>query len=476
MLVRLSGASLLLTGWLLTGCAHVQSLPKADPTVPSFPPLPGQSDTLVGVALSGGGSRAAYFGAAGLEALARVRVSASEPSLLQRVSYLSSVSGGSVASSYFAARKPSADVAVLDAQGALSPAYRQFFDEYRAAMGKNIQRSMEWRQLWNGRWFNSTKRATSLAETLDAHFLKQLTFEQLYERERKGDSPRLILNATLYNNGRRFAMTTVPRDDFRYDFIRKLEGELNAKSPKPKPLPKSLAIAREALNPLTFQDHGADPRAIPVSRAVAASASFPFFIGPITAQVEGEETYLHVGDGGLFDNQGTESLAQLFLKKLEDGKAKRALVIAFDSSFPFWVKNSRLDQLENGFNIFVKDTGRIVGIMEQRANAYQSMVWHILQSQNIVLPDDATIKVIVLRHTDEDAWPENPQSVLPEACRHEASKLATKQQMREWLALIPTKFKLTSDCDKALLRETAVRVVERNKEEIVSFLRGEKER
>ncbi|MBA3564981.1 MAG: patatin-like phospholipase family protein [Gammaproteobacteria bacterium] len=464
--------SCVLAAWLLAGCAHVQRLPKADPTVPSFPPLSRESDTLIGVALSGGGSRAAYFAAAGLEALASLRPAPGQRSLLEQVSYVSSVSGGSVASSYFATQKPPADIAVLNPDGSLSPAYRDFFRDYRTAMGRNIQGSMEWRQVWKGRWLNSTKRATSLADVLDANFLEQETFAQLYDRERKGDSPRLILNATLYNNGRRLAMTTVPRDDFHYDFLRKLQRELPTENSSPEPLPESLQLAREALNPLTFQDLGADPGDVPISRAVAASASFPFFIGPITAQVEGTDAYLHAGDGGLFDNQGTESLVQLFLKKLDDGKAKRALVIAFDSSFPFWVKNSRFDRIEKGFEIFVKDAGRIVSIMEQRANAYQSMVWHILQSQQIVLPDDATVRVIVLRHTDKDAWPEKPGAALPDACRNEVAELRTREEVRERLALIPTKFKLTSDCDKALLRETARRVVEQNKAEIVRFLAG----
>ena len=284
----------------------------------------------------------------------------------------------------------------------------------------------EWRQFVKVRWLNSNQRATSLSEVLDANFLNGITFEDLYEREKKGDSPRLILNATLYNDGRRFVMTTVHRDAFRYDFIPKLQRQLETKSVAPKPLPKSLELAKEALNPLTFQDEGADPRRIPLSKAVAASASFPFFVGPVTVQVKDQPTFLHAGDGGLFDNQGTESLVQLFLKKIDDKKAKRALVMAFDSSFPFWVKNDTLDRMENGFDIFTKDTGRIVSIMEQRANAYQSMVWHILQSQRIVLPDDTIIKVIVLRHTDDKAWPDDPkaiQAALPDACRDEASKL-----------------------------------------------------
>lgn len=340
---------------LCVGCfAHVQPLPRADPNSPSFPPLPSRTDTVIGIALSGGGSRAAYFGAAGLEALAHVQIASGQPSLLEQASYLSSVSGGSVASSYFVTHKPKTGVAVLNAQGSLTPAYQRFFDQYRDTMAENYQWSIVWRQLVKVRWLNSNQRAISLAEVLDATFLNGHTFEQMYQREKAGDSPRLILNATLYNNGRRFAMTTIPRDEFRYDFIPKLQSELLAKSIAPKLLPESLQKAKEALNPLTFQDHGADPRGIPLSRAVAASASFPFFIGPITAQVEGQDTYVHAEDGGLFDNQGTESLVQLFLKQLEDKKARRALVVAFDSSFPFWAKNNTLDRMENGFDIFVK--------------------------------------------------------------------------------------------------------------------------
>jgi len=48
------------------------------------------------------------------------------------------------------------------------------------------------------------------------------------------------------------------------------------------------------------------------SRA-AASASFPPIVGPVTYSVDGNPPYQNIGDGGLFDNLGTESLATLFL-------------------------------------------------------------------------------------------------------------------------------------------------------------------
>ena len=125
---------------LLTGCAssHAYSVKRADAVVPCQMAAP-ERDLLLGVALSGGGSRAALYGAAGLEALARVRT-ADGASLIEKISHLSSVSGGSMAATYYALKKPGRDVKVLDADGALSDAYRTFFEQYRAAVSQNSRR------------------------------------------------------------------------------------------------------------------------------------------------------------------------------------------------------------------------------------------------------------------------------------------------------------------------------------------------
>lgn len=77
-------------------------------------------------------------------------------------------------------------------------------------MGRNYQLSLELRQFFNVRWFDSNQRATSLAEVLADGFLGDETFESFYEREKKGDSPRLIINTTLYNNGRRLSSPRSP--------------------------------------------------------------------------------------------------------------------------------------------------------------------------------------------------------------------------------------------------------------------------
>ena len=116
---------------LATGCATAVAYraPVAGPQTTCVTPAPDR-DSVVGVALSGGGSRAALFGASGLEALARVRAPGGA-SVLEQVTYLSSVSGGSVAASYYAMKKPSKETAFLGPDGALTDDYKTFFADYK---------------------------------------------------------------------------------------------------------------------------------------------------------------------------------------------------------------------------------------------------------------------------------------------------------------------------------------------------------
>ena len=86
--------------------------------------------------------------------------------------------------------------------------------------------------------------------------------------------------------------------------------------------------------------------------------------------VDGNPPYQHIGDGGLFDNLGTESLATLFLKKIPKmDLTKRGIIIVVDAAYSFDVGKHPLDQNQKGFEMFVEDPSRIVGVMEQRANA-----------------------------------------------------------------------------------------------------------
>lgn len=472
----LTAALSLSLGLMLTGCfAKIHQLPAQPENAEAlFAPLPEQ-DLLVGLAVSGGGSRAATFAAGALEALAETVVQQGQTtrSVLETVSYMSSVSGGSLATAYYVAKKPPKSEPVLGEQG-LSPRYREFFSAYKAAMQTNFQRRAVLRQLALFRALNPTKLAYSLSEVWDDQFLDEMTFAQLYEREQRGDSPRVILNGTIYNSGRRFAFTTLPAADFDYDFIELLMKELK-KPDRPVPVtPEGMAIIQKGLEkasrqflPLTFERIGADYRTLRLSLAVATSASFPPVVGPVTYEVTGRPTYLHIGDGGLFDNLGTESLTTLFLKKIPQGSSKRGLIIVIDTSFPFDAGAADLDKSEKGFEVFREDPSRIVGIMEERANVYQTLLWHSLRTEGVVLPDFAHLRIVVLKHVDAD-W--TGYQDLPDVCRDEFPPDVTPTQIKQAVSQIPTLFKIKTPCHGALLLKAARKVVQQYRHRIVNFI------
>src|SRR5215813_6985063 len=156
---RRAMAVILLAVFILGGCAsaHVFTVKRVDSVVPCLSSV-AESNLLLGVALSGGGSRAALFAEAGLEALAGLRT-ADGASLINKINYLSSVSGGSLSATYYMLKKPGHDVPVLNPDGSLSDAYRAFFEQYRAALSQDFETALIWRQLLSFRWINSSLAA-----------------------------------------------------------------------------------------------------------------------------------------------------------------------------------------------------------------------------------------------------------------------------------------------------------------------------
>ena len=454
---------------LATGCATAVAYraPVAGPQSTCVIPAP-ECDVVVGVALSGGGSRAALFGAAGLEALSQLRAP-NGASVLDQVSYLSSVSGGSVAASYFAMKKPSKGTAVLGPDGALTDGYKTFFADYKNTVSQDFESALLWRQIGSFRWIlNPALAAQSLTELFTERLLGPATFGDLSAREARGDSPRLIINTTLYNNGRRLAMTTLPSDTFRYDFFGDLHQSL-AKRGKSAEYPPILKQRWESIVPLTPLDLNFDLCPVKVAGAVTGSASFPPVVGPITFGVGDGDQYWHTGDGGLYENSGTESLLIAFLKQLQAKKSRRALIIAFDSSYPFSVGYRKLTKRAEPWTLGSYEFSRISGIMEERATAYMGLFYRSMQIEG-VFPDDQTFRVIFLRHTDAK-WKED-LSDLPQVCREESPPLDSPTAVVERIAEIPTRFKLVSECDRQLLMTAAAKVVAQNKEEIENYLAG----
>ena len=461
----MAAGAILLCAVLLAGCASAIALhvPKAQSIPSCIGPAP-DDDLLLGVALSGGGSRAAVFGGAALEALGRIRVPGAD-SVLQHVKYISSVSGGSVATAYYAENKPSRETPVLTPSGDYTEEYRTFFSKYREQISQNFEGPLIRRQLATFRWINSALAARSLTEVLSERLLGKVTLGELSARQMRGDIPAILINAAFFNTGRRFLITTTSPDVTRYDLFADLRRSAAAREASVEFPPLSQRMW-EAVTPLTPLDLHFDPCPMALAGAVAASASFPPLVGPTTFRIEGDNRYWHVGDGGLYENSGTETLFSAFLKKLQEKKTKRALIFAFDSSYPFEVGDRLLSRRSQPFSILTYDFSRIPGIMEQRAYAYNHLFFRTLRTQGVI-PGVDIFRVLFLHHVDA-RW-RGDLSDLPEVCH---GSLRTPAEITERLAEIPTRFKIVSECDRQLLITAASKVVEQSRPEIEDFLAG----
>src|SRR5262244_76973 len=437
----------LVGGVLLTGCVSASyiAVKKTDTPGPCVADVPAR-DLLFGVALSGGGSRAALFAEASLEALAGLRT-ADGVSAIDKINHVSSVSGGSLSGSYYALKKPGRDVPVLNPDGSLSAAYRAFFEQYRTELSQDFETSLIWRQLLSFRWLNSALAARTLAEILESRLYGEASLGDLAARQKAGDAPGLIVNTTLYNNGRRLALTGLPSEDFDYDFFSELERDLKAQG-RVMELTPLLRSRWKLLRPMTPVELETDPCKIRVATAATASASFAPFIGPTTVRIGDDEAYWHIGDGGLYENSGVESLLFLYLKQLQIKRAKRALIIALDSSFPFSVGEKQLDRRALPFNLFNFDFTRIPSIMEERATTYQALFFRTLQLEG-EFPDSKTINVIFLRHIEAKFAAD--LSDLPASCKAEPQPLTTPEEVTNRISEIPTRLGLSSACDRDLL-------------------------
>lgn len=475
----------------LAGCAGPPiDLSENEPGESGFA-APPPDELLVGLAVSGGGSRAANFTVGVLEELAKVRLPSGR-SLLDEIDYISSVSGGSLASAYYVLKKPGSSVPTLTPEGQLAPAYAAFVDQFRADMRTNFNRRLlltpkVWR--WARVALTGYSRSRMLGDLWDDLFFGGATFQTLYEREAKGDAPRLLLNATSRNDGKRFIFSTVGPKELQFNLTRCLGGPSSPSTELRTGFSREIRRRQYVFLPWTFDKLDSDISRFRIAPAAAASASFPvalshMLLRDFTRREIPEEGYYNITDGGVFDNQGIETLAQLFMHRLfevpERERAKRALIIVVDASYPFelWPSGAAARG-----ELPISELERDFGIMERRAIAYQYLLWAALTAKQgegqSRCPVGDQLTIIRLQHACEGCWATAEPIEVPPSCAREpwvsgeqadpSTRLRTGPgKLRQVLASIPTDFKI-STCHADLLSLSAQEAVAREREAIAEF-------
>jgi predicted acylesterase/phospholipase RssA len=254
------------------------------------------SGTVVGVAASGGGSRAAYLQAAILREIRRggeaLRIGSpphAGASLLNQIDLISSVSGGSLASSYYSLNSRR----LLDADAA-APEWTTFLDkmaiDYRT---RQWYGPVAWNPItWMKSAFTDFNRGIVARDDYSAELFGAASLADFPDR------PAILVNAFDVANHVRFILSKSHVDTSFFqprNWTRKL-GE-----------PQTLLAA----NDLTYAR--IDPSSISVADAARASSAFPIAYPNVPLKHCGsgiafQGSQIFLADGALADNSGLVTL------------------------------------------------------------------------------------------------------------------------------------------------------------------------
>ena len=248
------------------------------------------TDYFIGLALSGGGSRAANFGSAVLWELDRLGI-------LQHVQYISTVSGGSLAGAYYVTFRD--DPLKWNKQN-LQQVMSQSFESWSVVYGLN---PLHWPQ-YLGTSYNRS------------HLLEEVFSRRVFENKTFGDlrngRPTLLLNATNYRTGERFVFS-----NYSFNTIR---SDLGA-------LPISVGVTASAAFPgifsvVTLKDFSGKGDSIWLD-----------MFAPLLKHTNSDGDYFHFFDGGVSDNLGVDTLIDTFTRSRPFSRG--CLLILVDASVPY---------------------------------------------------------------------------------------------------------------------------------------------
>jgi len=382
------------------------------------------SDPVIGLALSGGGARAAVFAAAGMQALAA-------RGLLEPVTHVSSVSGGGFAASYLATH-PLPDCSAHTKVDPRRACYAPYFAKMQDRMRHNYLWDTEMGQIKHpARVFSPSRRIVSLQEALDtSDYLKGRTFGSLE------DGRAYFFNAVSYDTGQRFVFSNLAVGD---------------------PLDESEHVLPATVRSLSFSDPKTlrpTPETLPLSLAVATSAAFPPYLGPTTIAVMGADgkrkEFWHLGDGGVFENTGVEMLREVVMA---DAASPAAILYVFNAGQRL---DKDLSKNTHDLSIWSRQVTRLVDVLLEYAGGHrEALTAELLKKSGLDITQRDFDYLHVAKILDENPTLESKLrdwSNFKEDCGWWA-RLGVERPADQ-LADVPTALKITK-CDAALMTQAA---------------------
>jgi predicted acylesterase/phospholipase RssA len=373
---------------------------------------PAQDAPFIGLALSGSGARAPIFAAAGIEALQR-------RGLLSGVTHVSSVSGGGFAASYLALHPVPAD------------ATDTYFNKMRHVLSHGYFWDTQMGQLRNpSRLFSPSRRFQSLQEALDRpDFLRNTTSTDL------PTDRRFCFNTVSYDSGHRFVFsnTVLPRID-----------DMDV---------SDLPISLRSLSFTDTAGHLKTPGSVPVSLAVATSAAFPPYLGPMTIEVkdhqELELQYWHLGDGGVLENQGVETLREAVYAQKPRAPA---IIYSFDAGQEL---NRDLSRNTLDISVWSRNMTRLVDALSVCAAPKRNTHYAAVDARTGTQIDLMTFNYMDVVRLARSENPPDPKwlSWSERRCDNAKDRLESRSPA-DHLAKIPTALKITR-CHRELISEAA---------------------
>ena len=269
----------------------------------------------LGIAISGGGSRAQFFSMGVLLGLEEIEETNTHHNFLNEIDYFSTVSGGCYSAGYYL-------TILKNKLYQENKSFNEFYFSKAEAYKDYVDKSASILSLLNNSR-NEKGDKISMTQRLDSEILQydstnpdnpnkfgtQMLMSDFFipkDSKKNPYLPMLVANATAYNNGER-----IP---FMPHIIRGLN------------LNSSLAPNKA---PISLNQNGInDGFDFPVTYAITASSAFPGVLPKVKFGIKDQDKILCIIDGGASDNTGYKTLIELLHNDSKvDNKNKKALFI-----------------------------------------------------------------------------------------------------------------------------------------------------